>query len=240
MIRLVFTVWYLIGLGMMLTIGVPNWLSFSNGLFLVFFALYASSLETRLGEKRIESWARIIIIGAITFVIEEVGVRTGWPFGEYSYTHVLGVSLGHVPLAIPCAWIGILIAVVNMLTLTNRWLRALLTGIWTVIFDMVLDPVAFERQFWVWAEPGDFYGIPATNFISWFVIAALISLLFPTQRSSKHIQYESTRLVQAMLLMFGLLGAKEGLWIPFIIAFAGILLAQGGIRVDRIRYKQMV
>lgn len=224
----------------MLTIGVPNWLSFSNGLFLVFFALYASSIETRLGEKQIISWARIVMIGAITYVIEEVGVRTGVPFGKYSYTHVLGVSLGHVPLVIPFAWIGILIAVVNMVTTSNRWLRALFMGTWTVIFDMVLDPVAFTRQFWVWEEPGDFYGIPATNFVSWFVIAAIISLLFPTQRPSKFIQRESARLVQAMLLMFGLLGAKDGLWIPCMIACAGILLAQGGIRVDRIRYKQMV
>ncbi|NRF91959.1 carotenoid biosynthesis protein [Paenibacillus frigoriresistens] len=240
MIRLVFIVWYLVGLLLMLTIGVPNWLSFSNGLFLVFFALYASSLETRLGEKPIVSWARIIFIGAMTFLIEEVGVRTGWPFGKYSYTDVLGVSLGHVPLAIPCAWIGILIAVVNMITTTNRWLRALYMGTWTVIFDMVLDPVAFARQFWVWQEQGDFYGIPATNFVSWFVLAALISLLFPKQRPSKYIQREAVRLVQAMLLMFGLLGTKEGLWIPLLIAVAGIVLAQGGIRVDRIRYKQMV
>ena len=39
MVQWVYWVWYAIGAILMLTIGVPEALSFSNGLFLVFYAL---------------------------------------------------------------------------------------------------------------------------------------------------------------------------------------------------------
>lgn len=240
MIRYLFIFWYCIGLILMLTIGVPTWLSFSNGLFLVFFALYAIHIEGMMGEERRRSWSRIMLVGVLTFAVEWLGVTMGWPFGDYKYTSLLGISLGGVPLAIFCAWIGVIVTVMRMTAFSNRWTRALHTGLWTVVFDLVLDPVAFARQFWIWHEPGDFYGIPAANFISWFVISAAISFLFPLREVSANVRIEAVRLTQMMLFMFGLLGAKEGLMMPFIIALAAIVVAEGAGRIDRIRLKQVV
>ncbi|MEI7024183.1 carotenoid biosynthesis protein [Paenibacillus sp. y28] len=224
----------------MLTSGVPEWLSFSNGLFLVFFVLYALSLQFNPGEARWSTMLPILLVGVFTYGIEWIGVKYGWPFGSYVYTDVLGFAAGGVPFGIPCAWIGILITVVRMLSTTNRWLRALYTGGCTVVFDLVLDPVAFAREFWLWQEPGFFYGVPASNFISWFFIAALLSLLFPVEAVTRKTQLACVRLLQAMLLMFGLLAVKEGLVIPGLIALAGIAMAEGGLRFDRSGYKPMV
>ena len=35
--------------------------------------------------------------------------------------------------------------------------------------------------YWVWAEPGGYFGIPWSNFFGWFVAAALITLIVRPQ-----------------------------------------------------------
>ena len=39
--------------------------------------------------------------------------------------------------------------------------------------------MAEARGFWDWAGDGSYYGIPSANFISWFIVGALLSLLLP-------------------------------------------------------------
>jgi uncharacterized membrane protein len=45
---------------------------------------------------------------AITFLfalaIEQIGMRTGWPFGNYEYSVDLGYQIYGVPLVVPFAW----------------------------------------------------------------------------------------------------------------------------------------
>ena len=40
----------------------------------------------------------------VGFTVELVGLRTGWPFGHYAYTHRLGPEAGGAPLLIPLGW----------------------------------------------------------------------------------------------------------------------------------------
>jgi len=240
MIRILFWFWYTVGLLLMMTVGVPEWLAFSNGLFLLFFAVYALHVESKLGEPAALRWSRAAFVGLATFMVEGIGVQTGWPFGAYAYTSVLGAAAFGVPLAIACAWVGVIINGMLVSEGGTRWGRALRTGLWTVLFDLVLDPVAFAREFWIWENQGGFYGVPAVNFISWFFVSALLSLLFPVRSISAAVRLESVRLLQFMLLMFGLLGLKEGLYVPLAIAAAGAAIAEGVRHYDRIREKQGV
>ncbi|EBD8094888.1 carotenoid biosynthesis protein, partial [Salmonella enterica] len=59
MIQGLYWAWYIIGATLMLTIGVPDVLSFSNGLFLIFYALYVLDLiyqgrkRTRLSDQSV-------------------------------------------------------------------------------------------------------------------------------------------------------------------------------------------
>ncbi|MBD2848231.1 carotenoid biosynthesis protein [Paenibacillus sp. IB182496] len=230
--RRVFYFWYAVGLILMLTVGVPSWLGFANGLFLLFFALYTLNVEGRLGEPRHARWPRAALIGLATFLVEWLGVRTGWPFGEYAYTPLLGWGVGGVPLTIACAWVGVVLLAALVSESGSRWLRALLTGVWTVVFDLVLDPVAFAREFWIWGDGhgGGYFGVPIVNFVSWFVLSASLSLLLPVRMMTLAVRREAVRLLQLMLLMFGLLGAKEGLYIPLAVALIGMLAAEGVLR----------
>ncbi|WP_246096250.1 carotenoid biosynthesis protein [Paenibacillus sinopodophylli] len=247
-IRYVFWCWLTIGLTLMLFYEVPEPLGFSNGLFLVFFALYAYSLEQQsLGGFHKAVLGRALFVGIFTFILEWVGTETGWPFGRYEYSETLRFWNGGVPLAIGFAWIGVMSSGVLLSTGTTKWLRALQAGMFAVLFDLVLDPVAFAQQFWIWSEEGAFglyYGVPLQNFAAWFVTAALLSLLYPLKQErsipTSSIHNEAVRLYQGMHVMFGLLAFKEGLWGPFILAIVVIAALEGGLRLDRSKQKQLV
>ncbi|MFC4101767.1 carotenoid biosynthesis protein [Paenibacillus xanthanilyticus] len=232
MLRPVFLVWYAVGLALMLTVGVPSALSFSNGCFLVFFTAYALSIEAKLEKRPRAMYGRALAVGVVTFAIERIGVVTGFPFGGYAYTSVLGVRLAGVPLTIALAWVGILTIAVLLASSSTRLGRAVETGCWTVLLDLVLDPVAYARQFWLWREGAGmtFHGVPLQNFAAWFLIAAIASLLYPLRPVPTDIRREAARLMQLMLLMFGLLALREDLLAAFAIALAGIAGLEGAFR----------
>lgn len=42
---------------------------------------------------------------AFGYLIELIGINTGWPFGTYTYSHTLGLQIAGVPLVVPFAWV---------------------------------------------------------------------------------------------------------------------------------------
>ncbi|MGM7702539.1 carotenoid biosynthesis protein [Pseudalkalibacillus sp. Hm43] len=240
MINVIFWIWYSIGLVLMLFFHVPDALKFSNGLFLFFFAIYALKLEKEHTGQYKKLIPLALVVGAITFTIEAVGVWTGIPFGQYAYSSILGIGAFGVPFAIACAWVGVLINALLISNTHSKWSRAIEVGIWVVLFDLVLDPVAYARGFWIWESKSAYFGIPVENFISWFLIAALLSLVFPLKPMAEGLRRKGTILFQAMLLMFGLLGLKEGMTGVFFLSVVLVLVAEGRILLDRSRQKTFI
>ncbi|WP_082472309.1 carotenoid biosynthesis protein [Paenibacillus bovis] len=173
-----FWIWYAIGAALLLTSSVPKALDFSNGLFLVFYALYALYLMNRqevywqLSDRSVSGgvhrkWVRLLLSTVVVWLggmsLEWIGVHTGWPFGEYKYTLVLGSLIFGVPWTLGFAWIGVVAggALLSSMRIekegqtpgaVNAWstrlLRAVKIGVWIIILDLVLDPVAHARGFW--------------------------------------------------------------------------------------------
>lgn len=167
-------------------------------------------------------------------------MKSGLPFGEYEYTNVLRFTGSGVPVSIAFAWAGIVVCGVLVSRAQTRIGRALEVGVVALWFDLVLDPVAAAREFWIWkdsAEWGSYYGIPLQNFLSWLVLAMLMSLLLPKLATPPPLRKEALRLSQGMLFMFGLLAGKELLWWPLGIAAAGLIVLEGRIRLDRSEQK---
>lgn len=216
-IRIIFYTWYIIGLSLLLTVGVPSVLDWSNGLFLIFYMIYSLRIFTKTNRlKGFPLTALALAICTFTFFIEFVGTRTGIPFGRYEYSNVLGFIVASIPLTVALAWVGIVVnLVVAFADLTNRWIRALAVGFSATLFDLVLDPVAHVRSFWSW-EPnqfGAFYDVPLANFVSWFILFAIISLLFPMRiQANPSVQTEAIHLYQAMVAMFGALSLVDSLY----------------------------
>ena len=52
-------------------------------------------------------WTMLSITLLFGYFIEQIGVTTSWPFGEYSYSSTLGPKIFSVPLVVPFAWVMI-------------------------------------------------------------------------------------------------------------------------------------
>jgi uncharacterized membrane protein len=124
---------------------------------------------------RVTAIFRFAVIAVVLFAVELLGVRTGFPFGGYSYTARLGPAVAGVPVAIAIAWYC---TVMNTWRIAERLtghahpgrplLTALAAGIMTLGLDCALEPMAgFVERYWVW----DGQTIPLQNYLSWFVLS---------------------------------------------------------------------
>ena len=66
----------------------------------------------RYGGKGIVAFAIICLV--VSNAIENIGVATGFPFGAYHYTDVLGPKLGYVPLMIGPAYLGVGLSLIHI------------------------------------------------------------------------------------------------------------------------------
>jgi putative membrane protein len=123
------------------------------------------------------------VVALLAWSVEFVGSTTGFPFGHYDYTSRLQPQLGGVPLLIPLAWLMMLPpawAVAG--SITARW-SAMLGRVGFVIvaalaftaWDLFLDPQMVRWGFWVWQQPGEYFGIPLVNYAGWLLSSALIT-----------------------------------------------------------------
>jgi uncharacterized membrane protein len=116
---------------------------------------------------------------ALTF--EYLGATTGFLFGEYHYTDLLGFkAFGVVPVVIPLAWfmmlypawetVRFLLQKVRFATLITIALSAFAMTAW----DLSLDPRMVRDGAWVWPNGGFYFGIPLSNYVGWLVTSATI------------------------------------------------------------------
>jgi putative membrane protein len=122
----------------------------------------------------------VLIVTPLAWLVEYIGSTTGIPFGAYHYTPALAPLLGGVPLVIPLAWLMMLPpawAVASAITGQHRgWRFVGVTALAFTAWDLFLDPQMVAWGYWVWAEPGAYFGIPLVNFLGWLLCAALITL----------------------------------------------------------------
>jgi len=172
----------------------------------------------------------------ISLSMELLGTSTGFPFGPYAYTDFLGYKiLNHVPYSIPLSWFymgftSYLLA--SLLVKRPGWRRqtlwSLLLGVYFLTaWDLALDPsMANPRllvHFWIWYEPGPYFGMPIRNLVGWSLTGLIymsVSRLFWRENVA------TTRLVT--WLPFGMYAANTcfaivlalgaGIWQPMIIA----------------------
>lgn len=123
---------------------------------------------------------RFIIACMVVFVggylIEYLGVTTGWVFGEYSYGGGLGWKLAGVPPVMGLNW---LILVYGSTAIAGRFFTkkyqvALAGATLMVLYDLFLEPSAITYQFWNWQNET----IPIQNYVAWWVSAFVFISFF--------------------------------------------------------------
>ena len=123
----------------------------------------------------------LALVLPLAWLVERVGSTTGIPFGAYHYTEALAPLLGGVPLIIPVAWLMMLPAAWGVAAAItgaqSGWRFVAVSAAAFTAWDFFLDPQMVHWGYWVWHEPGGYFGIPWVNFSGWFLASALITWL---------------------------------------------------------------
>jgi uncharacterized membrane protein len=132
----------------------------------------------------------IVICLAVSNIMENASILTGFPFGHYHYTDVLGPKLFLVPVLIGpayfatgyLAWVvgNVLVGEVRRGSSTFTTIAVpLIAAFVMVMWDLTLDPRASTiQQQWIWEDGGGYFGVPLVNFVGWFLTVYVFLQLF--------------------------------------------------------------
>lgn len=171
-----------------------------------FLLLYLFAAITDMGWRRTLLFT--LVGWGVAFTAESLSIRVGIPFGLYHYLPttadqelwIAGVpfmdSLSFVFLAY-ASWALASIAVLPLIKEEKgRWIFSLphggrfrfpvllLTVIFMVLIDVVVDPLAvrgdqwFLGQIFYYPEPGAYFGVPVSNFVGWGIVGCTVMTFF--------------------------------------------------------------
>src|SRR2546421_667542 len=139
-------------------------------------------------------WSGIITFLVMCLVVsnllENTSILTGFPFGHYYYTSLLGPKLFLVPLVIGPAYFGtgylawvlstVLIGDVHPKASAFTTLAVPFIGSFMMVaWDLVMDPSSSTiRHLWIWEQGGGYFGVPLTNYLGWFFTVYVFFQLF--------------------------------------------------------------
>lgn len=174
---------------------------FSGPTYVVLGALAALLHATgRLGGRRA---LQLFLAGSlISLGAELTGTFTGFPFGDYKYTTLLGYRiLGLVPFPIPISWFYMIYCCLAMCGRflearddgATRWRWAAIAGLVLLAWDVSMDPAMVKTTHWIWGRgqvfhdlgfpawligfftTDIFYGMPLSNWLGWYLTGTLIA-----------------------------------------------------------------
>lgn len=117
------------------------------------------------------------IVALATWMIEAVGVNTGWIFGTYTYGHTLGIKMANTPLLIGVNWVLLSFAIGHLLggLSAHSVAKAAIAATLMVGVDVLIEPVAMAFDLWHWQDGS----VPHQNYLGWWIVSfTLFSGLF--------------------------------------------------------------
>jgi putative membrane protein len=174
--------------------------------------------------------------GAIGFAAETVGVAHGVPFGRYGYSERLGPRVAGVPLLAAAAW---------SILARPAWVAAgwvtpgrpgrVVVAAWALTgWDIYLDPRMVAEGFWHWERAGAYEGVPATNFLGWWVTACAVFAAAAARDGAAPDPRDDGALAVYVWTWLGEAVANAVLWRRPRVAAAGAL-AMGAVAVPALR-----
>ena len=127
-----------------------------------------------------------VLAASVSYLLEELGVRTGWVYGAYHYSEMLGPKLGHVPALIPLAWFMMiypswvvaeaLLRGVDTHSAAGLVGQAVIAAMVMTAWDTVMDPVMAAAGNWIWERGGSYFGVPLHNYLGWLLTTFFVYL----------------------------------------------------------------
>lgn len=174
--------------------------------------------------------AGLTVLVSYTYLIEYVGVSTGWPYGAFAYGVSLGPMIGGIPAALPVFFIPIVVNAYLLCVLLlgeraeSRLVRLAVVIPAVVTMDVVLDPAAVSLGFWSYADGGLFYDVPLSNYAGWALSAtvAVAVLDFTFDRRALEHRLRSCAFMLddliSFVILWGAINLVFGNWIAAVVA----------------------
>jgi uncharacterized membrane protein len=177
----------------------------------------------------------LALVAVVAVLVEALGLATGFPYGEYTYSDALGPTLLGVPFLVPLAWL--LMAwpswvLAARLVPGSRIGRVLVAAYVFAAWDVVLDPQMVQAGYWRWAHPRPglpgIGTVPLTNLAGWLlaglVLMTLVDLLVERTASAPRLGDAAPLLTLGWMTLGGALAHAGWLGLPGSAAW-GVVLA---------------
>jgi uncharacterized membrane protein len=209
----------ILGATLVLAISVQLFYPFTHGQVLrvvTITAIYMGALAMTLhahysfGFRYAFTYLAITLLFA--FVVEQIGVSTGWPFGDHIFDPSLGLKLYDVPLVIPFLWVmlahPILVAARRV---TQHWVF-LYGGAIMMSWHLFLDPqlaiahrvrwtfngghVPFEKELPI--------SLPAGWLFAGMLLVAILNVALPKERRKQGAEFVAVDIFFFWTLLSGI------------------------------------
>jgi len=153
-----------------------------------------------VASKPIKSNFFYFLPALLGWLIELAGTNTGFPFGDYTYSEILGPGLFGTPFMIGILWWVLIRSAYDICGqfTSSHFYKSIITGSAMVALDILIEPVAIGLNFWQWATPE----VPLENYIAWFMCSAVFARVTAKGDTENPLSYW---IWGTMLLFFGAL-----------------------------------
>ena len=227
-------------LGIVLTIAIllQVYCPFAHGKVLnlvTILAIYTGALVMILHAIYSFGWRYAVTYLAVTLlfaaIVEKIGVKTGWPFGEHTFNSSLGVKIYGVPVVIPFVWVmlahPILVAARRV---TKNW-TFIYGGAVVMAWHLFLDPqfATSHRVKWTFtgAHVPSEKELPISNPVGWLftgmLLIAVLHLILPKERRKHGAEFAIVDIFLAWTLLAGLADYLFFFHRPATAMFAGLI-----------------
>jgi len=146
-----------------------------------------------------DALALFSICVVITFVMENIGSLTGFPFGHYHFE--VGADLPHVgliPVIVGPLWFGMgyfsWVLAGTLLGAPVRPCGKFEILAWPIVaafimtqWDVVMDPpLSTISKAWIWHDGGAHFGVPLSNYAGWLLTSWLFYQAFALYLNNRH------------------------------------------------------
>jgi len=164
----------------------------------------------------------IVVCLVVSNVAENMSIVTGFPFGHYHYSDILGRKIFLVPVTIGGAYFGagylawtVGLALLGRAGLAldgfSRWTAPVVAAVLMTSWDFMLDPTASTiNNWWIWERGGGFFGVPFSNYLGWLLTVFVFFTIFSAIVASGFGGFGGAppSFWITAVLMYGLLGVR--------------------------------
>ena len=164
--------------------------------------------------KRGKNYLAELIVISIYGLLLEINALVLSP--NYTYGDFLLMVSG-VPVAIGIGWACIIyasMATVDRLNVAEK-IRPFMVALLALNIDLQMDPIAVQEGLWTWkGATGFWFGVPASNFIGWFVVAFSFSYFIYYFRKNQKLKlfYPILCLILSLIVL-AIVGVIEVYWL---------------------------